>query len=79
MTAKDVLLKVAETLPDDATDVDAIHQIEAGFAELREQRNRLATRQDAAPSWLYDSPSRVQMIHQQMRKRDGAARIVAGN
>lgn len=79
MTVKDVLLKVAETLPDDATDVDAIHQIELGFAEMRNQRNRLATRPDAAPSWLYDSPSRMQMIQQQIRKRSGAERIVVGN
>ena len=71
MSAKDIVMKVAETLPDDATVLDAINDLELlaalneGSMEALGATNAEPT---AAPAWLYQSPSRVTTIRHRTRK-----------
>ena len=71
MSAKDIVLKVAETLPEDATVLDAINDLELlaalneGSMEALNATNSTAS---AAPAWLYESPSRLTTIRHRTRK-----------
>lgn len=77
MTAKEVLMQVAGSLPEDASALDAIHQVELRFAELGEAKRVMPVeRGNDAPAWLYDSPSRMATIVQQTQKRHGVHRVV---
>lgn len=71
MSAKDIVMKVAETLPEDATVLDAINDLEL-LAALNEGSMEAlgATNmgRSAAPSWLYESPSRLTTIRHRTRK-----------
>lgn len=62
MTIKNILLSMAENLPDDATIYDAINQLEF-TATLLEDAAFLA--QKPEPGWLYESSSRVCAVRHQ--------------
>ncbi len=76
MTAKEVLLRVAESLPDDATILDAINQIELCAAVSEDVSDSdpgpaqlPGEAPTYAPAWLYESPSRLSTILRQSRHR----------
>jgi hypothetical protein len=69
--AKEILLHVAETLPVNATLVDAINQLEMFVA--REDRAEITSSMRHAitaekPEWLYNSPSRVSAVLRQSQR-----------
>lgn len=71
MTAKEILLQVAETLPPDATLLDAINELEmfVGCDDRAEITESLRTAITAEkPEWLYDSPSRVTAVLRQSQR-----------
>ena len=62
MTAKEILLSVAENLPPNATLLDAINELEmfVGLEENADVTRSLRSQVSAhKPEWLYDSPSRL--------------------
>lgn len=71
MRTKDIVFKVAQTLPDDATVLDAINDLEL-LAALNEGSmealNATNAARNATPSWLYESPSRLTTIRHRTRK-----------
>jgi hypothetical protein len=71
MSAKDIVLKVAETLPEDATVLDAINDLELLAALNEGSMEALGATNNArsaTPSWLYESPSRVTTIRHRTRR-----------
>ena len=71
MSAKDIVFKVAEGLPEDATVLDAINNLEllAAMNEgSMEALNATNAEPSSAPSWLYQSPSRLTTIRHRTRK-----------
>jgi hypothetical protein len=71
MTAKEILLQVAETLPPNATLLDAINELEMFVAreDLAEITNSMRHAITAEkPEWLYDSPSRVTAVLRQSHR-----------
>jgi hypothetical protein len=80
MTAKEILLKVAEDLPANATLLDAINEMEM-FVGLEDRAEvKRSIREDVpaqGPAWLYESPSRLCAVLRQSRPMPAAAiRIV---
>ena len=76
MTAKEILLRVAEKLPADATLLDAINELEmfVGAEDSREITHSL--REDAPaskPDWLYESPSRLRTALRQTHQPAASA------
>src|SRR2546423_15363168 len=70
MTAREILLRVAEGLEDEATPLDAINRVELAFAAADASAKIFAAeRGGCAPAWLYESTSRISTIIQQTRKR----------
>jgi hypothetical protein len=71
MKTKDIVLQVADHLPEDATVLDAINDLEL-FAAITEGAtealNATNSLQIRGPSWLYNSPSRLSTIRHQSRK-----------
>ena len=71
MSAKDIVFKVAEGLPEDATVLDAINDLEL-LAALNEGSmealNATNNGTSSSPSWLYQSPSRLSTIRHRTRK-----------
>jgi len=71
MKTKDLVLQVANHLPEDATVLDAINDLELfaalseGATEALNATNSLETR---GPAWLYASSSRLSTIRHQVRK-----------
>jgi hypothetical protein len=71
MRAKDIVLQVAQRLPEDASVLDAINDLELlavvneGSMEALNATNPLETR---GPAWLYESPSRLSNIRHHSRK-----------
>jgi hypothetical protein len=71
MRTKDIVFQVAESLPEDASVLDAINDIELyaavteGSMEALNATNSLSIR---GPEWLYGSPSRVTTIMHRARK-----------
>jgi hypothetical protein len=71
MRAKDLMLQVAERLPEDATVLDAINDLELfaamseGATEALSATNSL---EDHAPAWLYASSSRLSTIRHQSHR-----------
>ena len=73
MTAKEILLSVAENLPPNATLLDAINELEmfVGLEENAEVTRSLRLQAAAQkPDWLYGSPSRLCTV---LRQSAGAA------
>jgi hypothetical protein len=71
MRAKDLMLQVAERLPDDATVLDAINDLEffAAMSEgATEALSATNSSEDHAPAWLYSSSSRLSAIRHQSRR-----------
>jgi len=71
MTAKEILLRVAENLPTNATLLDAINELEMfiGAEDLREITHSLREEAPSAkPEWLYESPSRLRTALRQTQK-----------
>ena len=71
MSAKDIVLKVAEGLPEDATVLDAINDLELLSAVNEgsmEALNATNHGSSSSPSWLYQSPSRLTTIRHRTRK-----------
>ena len=68
MNARDIVLKVAETLPANASVLDAINDLEL-LAALNEASMEAldATNVPArrGPSWLYESPARLNTVQRQ--------------
>ena len=71
MKAKEIVLQVAERLPEDATVLDAINDLEL-FAALSEGATEALHATNSAeihgPAWLYASPSRLSTIRHQSRR-----------
>jgi hypothetical protein len=71
MTTKTVLLKVASELPEDASVLDAINNIEL-YAALNDasidclQATTPVLTRD--PAWIYESPSRLSVVMQNVAK-----------
>ena len=64
-------MKVAETLPEDATVLDAINDLELLAALNEGSMEALGATNNprsAGPSWLYESPSRLTNIRHRTRK-----------
>jgi hypothetical protein len=71
MSAKDIVMKVAQTLPEHATVLDAINDLELLAALNEGSMEALSATNNprsAAPSWLYESPSRLSTIKHRTRK-----------
>jgi hypothetical protein len=71
MTAKEILLQVAETLPPNATLLDAINELEMFVAREDRAEITASLRQTITaekPEWLYDSPSRVTAVLRQSQR-----------
>ena len=71
MTAKEILLQVAQTLPANATLLDAINELEMFVspedrAEINYSLRTAITAEK--PEWLYDSPSRLSAVLRQSRR-----------
>ena len=76
MTAKEILLQVAETLPPNATLLDAINELEMfvgreDCAEIASSMRNAITAEK--PEWLYDSPSRVTAVLRQSQRSASAS------
>jgi hypothetical protein len=75
MTAKEILLSVAENLPANATLLDAINELEmfVGLEENSEVAQPLRAQAMAQkPEWIYDSPSRLCTVLRQTRSAASA-------
>ena len=71
MSAKDIVMKVAQTLPEHATVLDAINDLELLAALNEGSMEALGATNDlrsATPSWLYESPSRLTHIRHRTRR-----------
>ena len=71
MRTKDIVYKVAETLPEDATVLDAINDLELLAALNEGSMEALSATNDetsTSPAWLYQSPSRLTTIRHRVRK-----------
>jgi hypothetical protein len=68
MNTRDIVLKVAETLPMDASVLDAINDLEL-LAALNEASMEALDATNVPPSrgpaWLYESPSRLNAVQRQ--------------
>ena len=66
MRTKDIVFKVAEELPENATVLDAINDLEL-FAAITEASTEALNATNSlvirGPAWLYGSPSRVTSIN----------------
>jgi hypothetical protein len=73
VSAKDIVLRVAETLPDDATVLDAINDLELLAALNEGSMEALSATnvpRNCEPAWLYESPSRLSAVrHQNVKSR----------
>ena len=70
MAVKDILLRVAEKLPANATILDAINELEmfVGASDAVEvTRSLRETARAETPAWLYESPSRLRTALRQSR------------
>jgi hypothetical protein len=68
MSTRDIVLKVAETLPADASVLDAINDLEL-LAALNEASmealNATNIPRSRGPAWLYESPARLNAVQRQ--------------
>jgi hypothetical protein len=68
MRAKDILLRVAEDLPEDASVLDAINDVELYVAINEGSMEALSATnptRNVGPAWLYESSSRLSTVRQQ--------------